>query len=211
MLAFLSATTGWHKPCTLGGMATPTRRQALLGLLAALGSCATRSSPRGTVLPPTAGADFFRKCIRCYRCAEVCTAGCISFHPPWGNPSTAGTPYIEPRTVACNACMACTQACPSGALTPTDGEDTKTILDSVDMGLAAVDTHLCLSHLGRICGVCHDACPFPGEAIKLGPSAQPEVLDACIGCGRCEERCPQVPAAIRVFRDPPKSARWEPA
>jgi len=182
----------------------PTRRQALLGLLAAAApGCVTKSHAR-TVLPPTAADDFLDKCIRCFRCGEVCTAGCIEFHPTWADPRVAGTPYIEPRRVACNLCMACTRACPSGALLPTLEKDA---LDRVDMGTAYVDEGLCLSHQGRVCGVCHDACPFPGQAIRLTPPAEPVVLDACVGCGRCEERCPQVPAAIRVLNGP-VGPRW---
>ncbi|RME25695.1 MAG: 4Fe-4S dicluster domain-containing protein [Deltaproteobacteria bacterium] len=192
------------------------RRQALYTLVggalsagcAATGRPAGASSPEGTLLPPTAGPRdrFLSRCIRCYRCGEVCTAGCIEFHPPWASPTVAGTPYIVPRRAGCNTCMRCTQVCPTGALTPVEAERSA-VLDQVRMGLAYVDEGLCLSHLGRICGVCHDACPYSGDAIVLGPGARPEVLDACVGCGRCEERCPQVPAAIRVFRDEP-GPRW---
>ncbi len=102
--------------------------------------------------------------------------------------------------------MRCTEVCPTDALTAVPAER-EAVLEKVDMGLAYVDRGLCLSFQGRVCGVCHDACPYPQDAIKLGSYARPEVLDACVGCGRCEERCPQVPAAIRVFvSDPGK--RW---
>ncbi|MCP4806109.1 MAG: 4Fe-4S dicluster domain-containing protein [Proteobacteria bacterium] len=171
-----------------------------------LAGCDAAAEPRRTLLPPTAGDDFLAECIRCRRCGEVCTAGCIEFHPPWSTPELAGTPYIEPRLAGCNTCTMCTQVCPTGALTPIDVEDR---LEEISMGVAYVDPGLCLSFLGRVCGVCHDACPFPSEAIALGVRAQPEVLEACVGCGRCEERCPQIPAAIRVFRTPPTSPRWE--
>jgi len=30
---------------------------------------------------------------------------------------------------------------------------------------------------------------------------QPEVLDACVGCGLCERSCIQMPQAIRVVPD----------
>ena len=42
---------------------------------------------------------------------------------------------------------------------------------------------------------------------RLVWGGKPEVLDQCVGCGRCEERCPQVPAAIRVFSERP-GVRW---
>ena len=188
------------------------RRDVLGGLLATgLAACAPGVDTRvqGRILPPTAGDPdaFLSKCIRCFRCGVVCTAGCIEFHPSWADPKVAGSPYIEPRTVACNACMACTHACPSGALTPVSRDDAEEVLREVDMGTAYVDEALCLSFLNRVCGVCHDACPFPTDAIVLEVPAKPKVMDACIGCGRCEERCPQVPAAIRVFTSDP-GPRW---
>ena len=68
------------------------------------------------------------------------------------------------------------------------------------MGSAIVDPQRCLSYLGRVCGFCHDACPFPQDAIKLTPPARPWVLDACVGCGRCVEECPQNPTAIDIRR-----------
>jgi ferredoxin-type protein NapG len=188
-----------------------SRREALASMLAGAfllpgtGCGTARADSSRTLLPPTASEDFLARCIRCGRCAEVCTAGCIELHPPWAG-AEAGSPFIEPRIAGCNTCTKCTQVCPSGALTPIAPEE---VLDTVDMGLAYVDEGLCLSFLGRVCGVCHDACPFPSDAIKLGHHAQPEVLEACVGCGRCEERCPQVPAAIRVFRDDPESLRWK--
>jgi ferredoxin-type protein NapG len=196
---------------------TVTRRQMVCGAAiapVALGACTSLLGPGasaardGTIMLPTVGdeAEFFAKCIRCFRCAEVCTTGCIEFHPFWAAPELAGTPYIRPRVAGCNTCMRCTQVCPTGALTPTS-EEPAVVLEEIDMGKAYVDKGLCLSFIGRVCGVCHDACPYPAEAIHLRGAAKPEVMEGCVGCGRCEERCPQVPAAIRVFREDP-GVRW---
>ncbi len=189
----------------------PSRRTVLGALTAVslLPGCAGGGGGgvRGSVLPPTAGDldSFLDACIRCFRCGEVCTAGCIEFHPPWAG-RLAGSPYIVPREAGCNTCMRCTSVCPTTALTETDPA-VESVLANIDMGTAWVDEGLCLSHLGRICGVCHDACPFGGVAIKLAPMAKPLVQEDCVGCGRCEERCPQVPAAIRVFKTEP-GPRW---
>jgi len=193
----------------------PTRRVVLgsLGLMivGAGAGCSAEASPLGPgrVLPPTAGDldTFLSECIRCFRCGEVCTAGCIEFHPFWAGPRLAGTPYLVPRVAGCNTCMRCTSVCPTDALTATE-TDEESVLAAVDMGLAWVDEGLCLSHQGRVCGVCHDACPYPGSAIQLEGSAKPVVQEDCVGCGRCEERCPQVPSAIRVFREEP-GPRWK--
>ena len=192
-----------------------SRRRALgqalsiAGVWATLPACVAPVHPaHATLLPPSAGEPeaFRRRCIRCFRCGEVCTAGCIRFHPAWTHPSIAGTPYIVPREAGCNTCMRCTEVCPTGALSPIPAER-EAVLEQVDMGKAYVDEGLCLSHQGRVCGVCHDACPYPQDAIRLVSRALPEVLDRCVGCGRCEERCPQVPAAIRVFTSDP-GVRW---
>ncbi len=143
--------------------------------------------------------DFLKKCTRCRACANVCEAGCIRFFTLSESLRLAGTPYLEPRKRACNLCMNCTQVCPTGALKPIE-KDIKEIAAGVKMGGAVVVESNCLSFNGRICGVCHDACPVSG-AIKLESPAKPIVdLDLCIGCGRCEERCPQYPSAIIVKR-----------
>jgi len=152
------------------------------------------------ILPPTAGEleTFLNRCIRCFRCVEACTAGCIRISGSEEGAERAFLPYLEPRTRACIVCMDCTKVCPTDALVPVERE-AEAILAGVEMGKAAVNEALCLSFLGRVCGVCHDACPFPSDAISLGSWARPEVLQGCMGCGRCEERCPQVPTAIKVF------------
>jgi ferredoxin len=137
--------------------------------------------------------------VRCGLCGTVCENGCIRFFGADEHAHGAFTPYLDVRRRACTLCMRCTEVCPSGALTKV--ADTKAaILAHVRMGKAVVDPEHCLSYLGRLCGYCHDACPYPGEAPRLLPPALPVVLDACVGCGRCVEDCPQSPTAIRVER-----------
>lgn len=150
--------------------------------------------------PPGSGEEskFLSKCIRCRACANVCEAGCIRFFTLSDGLELAGTPYLLPRIKACNLCTNCTQICPTGALQPIE-ENLEDIKSKVRMGTARVVEDHCLSFNGRICGVCHDACPLKGEAIQLMTRARPKVFeDVCIGCGRCEERCPQSPGAIIV-------------
>ena len=73
------------------------------------------------------------------------------------------------------------------------------ILEGVHMGKAVVDRQLCLSWQGKTCGVCYRACKLQDVAIKTGMLEQPEVLDACVGCGLCERSCIQIPQAIRII------------
>ena len=152
------------------------------------------------VRPPGASDDetFRSMCIRCGMCGVVCENGCIRFFGLEETEHGSLTPFIDVRRRSCTLCMRCTQVCPTGALKPI--EDTHVaMLEHVKMGVAVVDPQRCLSYLGRVCGYCHDACPFPNEAIKLtAPSARPFVFDACVGCGRCVEECPQNPTAIDI-------------
>ena len=151
------------------------------------------------IRPPGTTNDetFMDRCIRCRACANVCEAGCIDFFSLTDSLDKAGTPFIDSRNRACNLCMNCTQVCPTGALSPIDRE-LEAIKENVRMGKAIVIKKHCLSFNGKICGVCKDACPVNAITLKR---AQPTVnFDACIGCGRCEERCPQSPTAIFVKR-----------
>ena len=179
-----------------GGLATATQRP---------GGSQQRAGLEGSppIRPPTADSDdarFRRSCIRCGMCGTVCENGCIRFLGLHQASHGALTPYLDVRRRSCTLCMRCTQVCPTDALRPVD-EDMAAIAATVRMGLAVVDPDRCISYQGRLCGNCHDACPLPGEAIRLSSGAKPVVLaDGCVGCGRCVEACPQQPTAIDVRR-----------
>lgn len=155
------------------------------------------------IRPPTASKDdaaFRAACVSCGLCGTVCENGCIKFFGIDEPMHGASTPFLDVRRRSCTLCMRCTQICPTDALTPVEN-DLDVIAEQVDMGTAVVDPDRCLSYLGRVCGYCHDACPLPGQAIRLVPPALPVVIaDGCVGCGRCVELCPQTPTAIDVDR-----------
>jgi ferredoxin-type protein NapG len=147
--------------------------------------------PPGALAEP----DFLARCIHCYLCQDVCPAGCIQMH---GDSDSSGhTPYITPRLKGCTLCLKCGAVCPTGALRPlTEKREAR-------MGVAAVDTNLCVAHLRTgVCGACYTVCPLRGRAITQGlfnaPTVQP---DACTGCGLCEEVCIVPYRAIRVYPD----------
>lgn len=158
--------------------------------------------------PPGAVGErqFMALCIRCNRCLEVCPYGSIRRA---GLSPTVGTPYILATSKACYLCMACCRLCPTGALN-TDLRNP----EKVAIGKAAINRDLCYSHLflkhdvlpdatgakiAALCNTCYKVCPFPDTAIELKDNLFPVVLDGCVGCGICVERCPTRPRrAINV-------------
>ena len=158
--------------------------------------------------PPGAVSEerFMALCIRCNRCLEVCPYGSIKRA---GVGATMGTPYVLPESKACYLCMACCRLCPTGALNPKLRKPEK-----VRMGRASIDSSICYSHIflthdvlpdkagrkiGALCNTCYNVCPLADTAITLKDNLFPVVLDGCVGCGICVERCPVRPRrAINV-------------
>lgn len=146
-------------------------------------------------------------CIRCNRCMEVCPYNSIKRA---GLGATIGTPYIFQENKACYLCMACCRLCPTGAL----DRDLK-VPSKVTMGKAKIDPTLCYSllflehdvipdesinRIGALCNTCYNVCPLQDNAIALKDNLYPYILDGCVGCGICVERCPTRPKrAINVI------------
>lgn len=143
---------------------------------------------------------FMALCIRCNRCLEVCPYGSIRRA---GLGPTIGTPFVLPEAKACYLCMACCRLCPTGALDTSLRKPR-----NVKMGKAKIDSSICYSRLylkhdvlpadaggkiGALCNTCYNVCPLPDLAIRLESNLYPVVLDGCVGCGICVERCPVRP------------------
>jgi ferredoxin-type protein NapG/ferredoxin-type protein NapH len=164
------------------------KRRELLVALGATSLLSPRAVGQSRLRPPGALApgDFEHACIGCTRCAEVC--------PPRAIRLERGLPYVEPRESACTLCMKCPPVCPTGALLPLTAE-------RVRMGTPALDRRRCLPWSGAgTCRLCYYVCPYPDRAVELvgaqaGPLFHP---DACVGCGLCEEACPDTAAAIHI-------------
>ncbi|MGC4117660.1 MAG: 4Fe-4S dicluster domain-containing protein [Myxococcales bacterium] len=182
---------------------TERERRLLLGAVPALAVVAVwgrDETQPARLRPPRAHPDFAARCIRCQRCAQVCPPKAIRFD---GSLDLRGTdvPFVSARASACTLCMRCTEACPTGALILTPAGDLAALQPLVKMGTPVLDKKKCLPWTGDgICRLCYYACPYPDSAIELtGPSLAPNFKeDACVGCGRCEQVCPERAQAITI-------------
>lgn len=178
-----------------------TRRSLLAGAVVLGGGLLGLRLPSraARLRPPGAVPDFAGKCIRCLRCATVCPTKAIRFDSSL-DPFGSDTPYIDALRRGCNLCMKCTQACPSGALTPIEN-DPEVVRSSVRMGLAEVNRSTCIAWAGTgECRACYHVCPYAGSAVRLEGMLLAPVFDsqACVGCGLCAEACPERARAITI-------------
>ncbi len=197
---------------------SPEARRAFFagagGALLALGARrlgAARYRKSDTLLrPPGAVPEdrFAGLCIRCNNCVHACPTKIIS--PDTGHEGGLagfGAPIIRfdrDYKYCLETCDACTQVCPTGALTALPLEQKNKYI----IGEALVDNNICLTALGKKeCDACELACPY--DAVKITwDEAQyisyPVVNDKCVGCGACEVVCPTNPVrSIRVWTQKP--------
>ena len=186
-------------------------RRAIIGAAAAalaLAAVPKRSRADTRKLRPPGALKpgaFEASCIGCFRCAEVCPTRVIRF--PSALAVENATPHLEFDDRACVLCMKCTDVCPTDALVPVQ-------VDAVRIGVPKLKRSECLPWTGRgICRLCYQVCPYPDRAVELvGPQKAPLFhAEACVGCGLCEEACPDSARAIVILPSSDAAAGIEPA
>ncbi len=180
-------------------------RRRLIGALAAAALLGVvpkraRAHARPAIRPPGAlpAGAFEQACIGCFRCAEVCPTRCIDFSSRWS--LDAALPELHLSERACVLCMKCTEVCPTEALSKI-AADSAVIATAVKMGTPRLTRSKCLPWNGSgVCRLCYQVCPYPGKAVEVvGPQLAPLFhAEACVGCGLCEEACPDVAQAIVI-------------
>lgn len=157
--------------------------------------------------PPGAVPEdrFAGLCIRCNNCVHACPSKII--HPDTGHEAGLagfGAPVVKfdrDYHYCLETCNACTQVCPTGALTALPLRQKNKYV----IGEALVDNNLCLLALGKKeCDACELACPYDAIKIKWDGDqfiSYPGIdLNKCTGCGACQVVCPTgKEKAIRVW------------
>lgn len=158
-----------------GGLAVPLARlNRFLG---------TNFNPR-LIRPPGALAEpeFLARCIQCGQCMRVCPTNIIQPAALEAGLDGLWTPVLNYRigTSGCvPTCLACGQACPTGAIRALSinerlGQGEFESQGPVRMGLAFVERGRCLPWaMGRPCIVCQEVCPVSPKAIYLQETFQP--------------------------------------
>ena len=148
-----------------------------------------RRRPPGAVLE----ASFLTLCTRCGECTSACPHGAIHTYRADAG-VLAGTPVLLPDQRPCHMCegFPCVTACMEDALIRPE--------EAIwPLGEVRLAEQRCIAFAGPDCGACASLCPPEAEALKLvrgRPVIDPEL---CVGCGRCIEACPVLPAAIELL------------
>jgi len=188
----------------VSGVVGIRRRSVLAVGVGAVGStlalrraCADGGRP---LRPPGAMSEgrFIGLCERCGNCVRACPEKLLS--PDVGRYGILSlmTPCVDFQETYClKECVACMEACPSGAL-ERHAPDRKVL---ASIGKPAIDRERCLLNTTE-CRRCISACPYEALRTRWDAEAYEAVLtvDAsrCPGCGACQVVCPTSPKAIVV-------------
>ena len=182
------------------------QRRYLLGA-AAGAACAVVGHRLGAhqpppLRPPGAAPEWqiSALCARCGNCLRACPTGILK--PDFGGSGVVGllTPVVEFQEDYCHeTCNACMQVCPTGAIVqvPLSKKADTTI------GLAEIESPLCIAHVGQYCVLCLESCSYEAITEDYSKGFAVPIVDpkSCPGCGKCIFACP-VEGAIVVRPGP---------
>lgn len=174
-----------------------------LGIIAAFSgkkAIATNLLPKNNILRPPSSLpekDFLQNCVRCGKCISICPTKALQ--PTLTNGFLS--PTLIPKKGYCSEfCNACSKICPTGAIASISLAHKR----KFKIGTAKIDKLRCVCYKDKkLCLLCVESCPYHAiEAVTLNNVRVPVVDEkVCIGCGKCENKCPVNPtSAIRVFK-----------
>lgn len=152
------------------------------------------------IVPPGAKSieRFAASCIGCHLCVSACPTHVLQ--PARGKYGLQGVlqPTMNYWAGYCDyECNRCGEVCPTSAIAPLP-LDTKQLTQIGTVKL--IEARCIVYDRKEECGACVEVCPTHavyGEEVDrlLHPHLK---IEHCIGCGRCENVCPQNPRAIFV-------------
>lgn len=148
-----------------------------------------RRRPPGALIE----ASFLSLCTRCGECASACPHAAIYTYRDSAG-VLADTPVLLPDQRPCHMCEAfpCAAACEASALLEPDGK-------TWPLGQVQFVESRCIAFAGPDCGACASLCPPQSIALRLVRGRPVIEPDLCVGCGRCIDACPVLPAAIELL------------
>ena len=145
-----------------------TRREAVGELGRGLaGLLSGGSTLKSFIRPPGALAEraFLSACDGCGACVDACPHAAIGVLPPTAGPAS-NTPAMLPEQRPCHLCAdaPCVSACDRGALMPIgEGE--------FFFGIAEIEQGRCFAFQGPECGSCAASCPTKAIETTMGRPA----------------------------------------
>jgi ferredoxin len=186
----------------------------------ALGVRATGLGAPFPVLPPGARSleRFVGTCVACGACISVCPSRVLQ--PSLGQLGLIGlmAPRLDHGVSYCQYdCIACIDACPSGALGRM-GLERKRLTKIGDATLVR-DRCIVITNLTK-CGACAECCPTGAVRMVAAGDGLPEPVftsSICIGCGACHHACPVRPdraisvsgLAVQALAEPPSTKLFD--
>ncbi len=209
---------------TAAGAALALAAPASAGML---GGTLTRHRPLGASGRPLASPPgslsverFAALCTACGTCVRACPSGVLrhsAFEYGAGRP---GVPYLEYRRAFCQfECVACSAACPSGAILDRLRELKKR--EAIGKSELVLPECIVVARATRS-GACAEHCPTGAvriETVEGRPLPVPVLhVPTCIGCGACETVCPATPVkamtvsglTVHELADPPRKDAFAP-